>query len=92
MINYEKNAWNFNLVGIYHSEREMLSGNSPLILNEYWLLNSKLRYRYNKNWQFFVQAKNLLDEEYQTTAQGNGLVEGIANRGRELGVGVIWKF
>jgi len=70
----------------------MLSGNTHLTLNDYWLLNSKLRYRYNKNWQFFVQAKNLLDEEYQTTAQGNGLVEGIVNRGRELGVGVIWKF
>jgi len=92
MINYEQNAWNFNLIGIYHSEREMLSGDSILSLDDYWLLNSKLCYQYNKNWQLFIQAKNLLDEEYETTAQGNGLVEGIPNRGRELGVGVIWKF
>lgn len=92
MINYEKNAWNFNLIGIYHSEREMFSGNTILPLDDYWLLNSKLCYQYNKNWQLFIRAKNLLDEEYQTTAQGNALQEGISNRGRELGVGVTWKF
>jgi len=92
MINYEKNAWNFNLIGIYHGEREMLSGNTILSLDDYWLLNSKLCYQYNKNWQLFIRAKNLLDEDYQTTAQDDSLVEGISNRGRELGVGATWKF
>lgn len=92
MLNYEQNAWNVNISAIYHSDREMLSGNSVLSLDDYWLLNSKLCYHYNKNWQFFALVKNLLDNEYQTTGLDNGLTEGIPNRGRELGLGVTWKF
>jgi iron complex outermembrane receptor protein len=92
IINFDKKAWNFNIAGVYHGNREMLSGNTLLSLDDYWLVNGKIRYHYNKNWQLFLQAKNLLDEQYETAAQGNGLVEGIANRGREVSAGVTWKF
>lgn len=92
MINYERRAWNFNLICIYHGEREMFSGNDILSLDEYWLVNGKLCYQYNQDWQLFFQGKNLLDEDHATTAQGDHLVEGIQGRGRELGLGVIWKF
>jgi outer membrane receptor protein involved in Fe transport len=92
MVNYEKDLWNFNLVGVYHGQRDMYSGSSILTLDDYWVVNGKICYQVSKKWLLFTQAKNLLNEDYQTTVWGNGLEEGIPNRGRELALGVTWKF
>ncbi len=48
----------------------------------------KLRHAYNQQWQTFVQAKNLFDEDYATPALGANLAHGIPNRGRECLVGI----
>ncbi|MDQ1362927.1 MAG: outer rane receptor for ferrienterochelin and colicin [Pseudomonadota bacterium] len=88
-MNFEQASWNWNLAAVYHNSREMLTpGDIPLTLDEYWLLNSKLRYQANKKWQTFIQVKNLLDEEYFSAVEGSSLTEGIANRGREWSVGM----
>jgi iron complex outermembrane receptor protein len=92
MVNYEKDLWNFNLVGVYHGQRDMFSESSILTLDDYWVVSGKICYQVSKKWLIFTQAKNLLNEDYQTTAWGNGLEEGIPNRGRELALGVTWKF
>jgi outer membrane receptor protein involved in Fe transport len=92
LINYRKNNWNWNLTGIYHNEREMLSGNMLQSLDAYWLVNTKLRYDFNKSWSSYAQIKNVLDQDYQNAPQGNRLTEGTPNRGREWAIGAEYRF
>ncbi len=95
MINYRQNGWNANLIANYHDEREMLSMDSvggSIILDDYWQLSGKLSYSFNTDWQVYVQAKNLLDEDYVTPATTAALIEGVQNRGLEMLAGVVLKF
>jgi len=95
MLNYQREKWNANLIGTYHDERITLTGgnsNIPLMLDDYWQLNGKFIYNVTQNLQAFLQAKNLLDENYQTSTTSNKLTQGTANRGREMLAGVVWKF
>jgi outer membrane receptor protein involved in Fe transport len=95
MVNYQRGKWNANLIATYDGEREMPLGgdeSNRLILNGYWLAFGKLSYSFNQSWQTFVQAKNLLDEDYLTPSEHDILNEGVQNRGREILVGVIWDF
>ncbi len=92
LINYQKNHFNWNLTGIYHGVRNMLTGATLQPLDAYWLVNTKLRYQLNKSWSGSAQIKNLLDQEYRTAPQGNRLTEGVPNRGREWAIGIEYKF
>jgi len=92
-INYGKNSWNYNVSAIYHGERDMLTPNDgQLGLDEYWFVNGKLNYSVNQSGQVYVQIKNLLDENYQTAAQGQLNSEGVPNRSLEIQVGMNWQF
>jgi iron complex outermembrane receptor protein len=92
LINYEQESWSLNLTGIYHGEREMLTSNTKLTLANHWLFHTKLHYHFTDNWIMSFQIKNLLNEDYQTTLQGNRLTEGVPNRGREWLLGVEYRF
>ncbi len=92
MLNYEAGAWNWNLSGIYHGEREISVIDTLHTLDDYWLFNTKLRYQFDKNLNTYLQVKNLLDEDYYTTSLHNFLTEGIPNRGREWLIGIEYQF
>ena len=95
MINYQQARLNANLIATYHDKREMPTGGSDsnrITLDDYWQLFGKLSYNFSPGWQAYVQAKNLLDEDYLTPASNALLTEGVPNRGREILAGAIWKF
>jgi outer membrane cobalamin receptor len=95
MLNYQKGGFNANLVATWFDEREMTTGGSAtnrIDLDDYWLLFAKASYNFNPDYQVFLQAKNMLDENYGTPTANASLPEGTPNRGRELLVGVTVQF
>ena len=92
-LNFEKPKYNLNLSANYASSQDRLSlGSSELVtLSGYWDLNAKFIYHYSKDLDFFVKGKNLLNDRYETPAQGE-LENGVPNRGLELSFGVKWQF
>jgi len=95
MVNYQRSRWNANLIAIYSGKRETATGgsNANLIkLDDYWQLFGKVGYRFLPDWQAYVQAKNLLDKDFETPTANNILTAGVPNRGRELFVGIVWEY
>ncbi|MEN0036458.1 MAG: TonB-dependent receptor [Cellvibrio sp.] len=93
MLNYKQQQWNWNITAIYQNERETLApGTTRNTLESVWLVNSKLGYQLSPEWGISLQAKNLFDETYFTPTQGNTIAAGIPNRGRELSLGVDWRW
>jgi outer membrane cobalamin receptor len=96
MINYQRSNWNANLIATFDGEREMTfaGDESNLVkLDGYWLAIAKLSYSFSEDWLAFVQAKNLLDEDFLTPVDYESLIEGVLqNRGREILAGVVWEF
>lgn len=93
-IGYSHARWVLSLAAIYHAEREMptrLAG-GRLTIGDYWLLNAKLLFDLGNDVQWWLQAKNLLDEAYESPAQGNRMSEPMPNRGRELALGILWRY
>ncbi|RDH84559.1 MAG: hypothetical protein DIZ80_03570 [endosymbiont of Galathealinum brachiosum] len=95
MINYQNQKLNINLITTYSGKREMATGGSDdnlITLDDYWQLFAKINYNFTPEWKFYIQAKNLLDEDYLTPAANAVLTEGVANRGREILTGLVWEF
>lgn len=95
MVNYHYENWNINLISSYHGVREMPTGGSEEIrikLDAYWQLFAKLKYKFNSDWQGFIQVKNLSDEHYSTPAVSTHLDNGIPNRSREFLLGLVWHY
>ncbi|MCW9048296.1 MAG: TonB-dependent receptor [Gammaproteobacteria bacterium] len=95
IINYHYKKLNTNLIATYTDTREMATGGSEdnrIELEDYWLLFAKMNYNFAPQLQFYIQVKNLLDEDYSTPGANAVLTEGVANRGRELLTGVTWEF
>ena len=95
MLNYQKNKWNANLIATYSGEREspFTDGDGKRTeLNDYWQFSAKLSYNINLDWKIFLQAKNLLDEDYRTPPASSNLSDGVQNRGREALIGVTWRY
>jgi len=91
-INYQQTKWNANLIANYLDERQMAIGSNRITLDDYWLLFAKLQYKFSTDLTAFVQVKNLLDEDYLTPTASTSLTEGVPNRGRELLMGIGWRF
>jgi iron complex outermembrane receptor protein len=86
-INFNHGAWNWNLLGYFQDERYTLgAANSKNKLDDFWVINSKLRYRFERGYNLSLQIKNITDLDFSTPAQGVNLPEGVPNRGRELSV------
>ncbi len=91
-INYQQTNWNANLISNYFGERETVINGNNTVLNDYWLLYAKFQYNITSQLETSIQAKNLLNENFQTPSAGTNLTEAVPNRGRELLVGLTWKF
>ncbi|HVK99728.1 MAG TPA: TonB-dependent receptor [Dongiaceae bacterium] len=94
MVNYSHANWNLNLAAVHHGERAMLTvvPNQVLELDPYWQLTGKLLFDLDNGVQWWLQGKNLMDTDIETGGQGNRMKEGMPNRGRELGVGILWRY
>ncbi|NQZ57977.1 MAG: TonB-dependent receptor [Lentisphaeraceae bacterium] len=95
IANYHRGKWNASLLATYHNEREIpaVGGNNKRIsLDENWLLHGKLSYNFTPDYRAYIQVKNLLNEQYLTPVESAVLNNGIANRGREIFIGISWRF
>lgn len=92
-INYSGSGWNWNLVGFYQDQRQNPITNTQLqTLDDFWVLNSEWRYTFAQGYDLNLQLKNLTNSDYATPSQGAERAGGIPNRGREVSVGVEWRF
>ncbi|HSC67746.1 MAG TPA: TonB-dependent receptor [Cellvibrio sp.] len=92
-INYAAEKWNWNLLGYYQDERQTpVTPTSTQALEDFWMLNTQWRYRFEADYEVGVQLKNITDEEAATPAESLGKLAGIPNRGRELSVDITWHF
>lgn len=93
ILNYQQSSWNFNISTSYAGERDTITPMGIKTLSDYWLMQAKLQYAFNPRQSVYLQAKNLLDESYQTPFQrSTTFYDGLPNRGRELALGLTWKF
>ncbi|MCG8311942.1 MAG: TonB-dependent receptor [Pseudomonadales bacterium] len=89
-LSYENNRWSSTISSTYHSGIETLEDSGSLIL-----FNGIFRYQPNQSLHIYLRGQNLLDEEYYSTASGNGLGEDennqpvfdIPRKGRWLSLG-----
>ncbi|HEX7764884.1 MAG TPA: TonB-dependent receptor, partial [Cellvibrio sp.] len=92
-INYAAQRWNWNLSGVYQDEHQApVSATTQVTLDDFWLLNTQWRYRFDGGYDISLQIKNLTDEDYATPAQGLGKLDGVPGRGRELTAEVQWRW
>lgn len=92
IVNYSQDNWNFNLSGVFSSERHYLTGPTLQEINSFWQVNAKWRYKISDRLGFYLKAKNLLDKDYETPPQRSVFSLPIQNRGREASVGVQINF
>ena len=92
-LNFNHAKWNWNLMTYYQSERYTLGESSSLQrLDDFWVVNSKLRYKLQNDYKISLQLKNITDLEYTTPAQGTSIPQGVPNRGREISMALEWAF
>jgi len=95
ILGYTHEHWGANLAATYNSEREMAIDNTynyRQSIDSYWLTYAKWYYHFPDGQTLFIQAKNLLDEEYGTPTQGFDIQSPLPNKGRELSIGFAWPF
>ncbi|MBF0227758.1 MAG: TonB-dependent receptor [Desulfobacterales bacterium] len=91
--NYQYKNLNFNLNTYYHGKIEqavLVNKQTSIIeLDDYWVLNSAIRYNLNEQTTLVAMAKNLLDEEiFNSTKMAATLIEGLPARGRTFSFGI----
>lgn len=92
ILDYQENKWNVNVSTSYSGERESPVPSGKETLGDYWLTNAKIQYFINAEQSLYLQAKNILDEDYETPYRGSTFYDALPNRGREFSVGMHWKF
>jgi len=92
MVNWRQHPWQGNVTVVYGGSKEMISGTEQLTLDDYVMLSGKVKYEVNSALNINVQVKNSLDEQYDSAPQGNRLIEGIPNPGREVSFQVNYRF
>ncbi|SFC72961.1 TonB-dependent receptor plug domain-containing protein [Pseudoalteromonas denitrificans] len=95
MVNYQYHNLNVNFISWYQSSREMAvesSNKKRIKLDGYWLVSSKIQYKLTTHLDVYFQAKNIFNEAYFTPPANAVLEEGVANRGREITLGIKWSF
>ncbi|NOQ36820.1 MAG: TonB-dependent receptor [Methylococcaceae bacterium] len=88
IANYQYKDININLNGYYHSEIEQETRTGISSLDDYWLLNTNIRYKVNDWFTVVGQGHNLLDEEYFSSTKLPNMPNGIPNRGRTYSLGI----
>ncbi|MCV6638193.1 TonB-dependent receptor [Candidatus Albibeggiatoa sp. nov. NOAA] len=93
VVNYQYDKWNFNLNGYYHDETEQqFRRQGANVLDDYWLLNTAVRYAVTKDFTLVGRVHNLLDETYYSSTKYAVVANGVLNRGRTYSLGVEWRF
>jgi len=95
IANYQHGKWSSNLSSTWHGERELVavdSNGNRKKLSDAYLINTKVSYRHNHQWESSFSAKNIMDKEDYAPALGAALTEGVANRGREVLLTVKWQY
>jgi outer membrane cobalamin receptor len=94
-MNYQNGKWNCNIISTWHGEQELaaLDGNGHRkTLSDKTMLNAKVNYHYNTEWEGALHIKNMMDKDDYAPALGAALTEGVANRGREVLFSVKWSY
>ncbi len=87
--NYAFDKWNLTLGSSYHGSRSMIvpTQGELLDLSSYWDARLSARYTLFDDFDIYLTVKNALDEKILTPPQVDTLVEGVANRGRQIRIG-----
>ncbi len=96
-LNYQWQDWNLNLSAYYMDDMQQDifitgQGFDVVTLNDYWVLNSHLRYSWSKELHFYAHVDNLLDEAYASATKMTTFTEGVPHRGRTYQLGVEFLF
>lgn len=82
---YSNGPWLWSLSGVYQSETiTEISEGVFQQLPSHWVWGSKLSVTISPSIRTVFQIKNVSDEQYVNSPQGQGLPEGVPNRGREI--------
>jgi len=95
IINYQEKNWNLNISATWRGKSDMATLGSDLnkvTLPSYWQVFAKVIYNISPSWQTYLQAKNLLDNNYHTPAETANLPQGVPNRGQELSLSFNYTF
>ncbi|HVL02087.1 MAG TPA: TonB-dependent receptor, partial [Dongiaceae bacterium] len=78
----------------YHSERENLLANTEEreVLDDYAEVNVRAGWLWQRDLETWVEARNLADEDSSVPANSGDIEGGVPNRGRELRVGMLWRY
>mgnify|MGYP000629446495 CR=1 FL=1 len=90
MLNFQREAFNLNLNGLYRSNRQQTL---PTVenLGSYWQFNAMSRYRMKPSLELSLGINNLTDENINSVAFSTNMPGGVPNRGRELTINLKWK-
>lgn len=91
ILNYNISKFNININGYYRSERYQPLMNDFIKLDEYFVLNSNIRYEFISNIILEATFNNLIGTEFKTFDSGNG-INGVPNPGRTFSIGLDYKF
>lgn len=92
-VNYATGKWNWNLLGFYQDERQTpVSATRAQTLDSFWMFNTRWRYQVSADYTLELNIKNLANSDYPTPSQSQRQPEGVPNRGRELNIGMTWRF
>lgn len=95
IINYQYKKWNGNIISTWHGERELAaldSNGDRKALSDKSIIDAKIGYHYNAEWEGSLHVKNIMNTEDYAPALGAKLTEGVANRGREALLSIKWSF
>lgn len=90
-MNYGRNAWNLSLSAIYRGPRSS-SIKDENDLDSYWLSLARFQLELKTNLRVFVQGSNLADDTVYYPTQSNRSYPGIPARGREILLGLNWRY
>jgi len=92
ILNWHNSKFNANLSGYYHGEREADFNGARIKIDDFFELSTNVMYKINSKTRIFLQAKNLLDEDYTIPFEGISHPNGVIGRGRRVFAGINYRF
>jgi len=92
VLNWHKDKFNTNVSGYYHGDSEGDFGGTRVKIDDFFEFSANVMYKIDSYSTLFLQAKNLLDENYVTPFEGITHPDGVIGRGRRVYVGINYRF
>ncbi len=91
---YQRGQWSWGGTAMYRSARydAETSARGYHRLGGVTVFNLTSQYQLAEDWELYASAINLLDRDYRVPAERTDNVLGVPDRGRELELGVRWRF